>query len=225
MTDLVIRSVAIVAAVALVAAPYWKQIATLLAKAAPAGRSYIDDVARVLVAAGLVAVAWGVIPISPEAALQWARIGVGVFSVLCAVALLVGRLTIPAWVVPTTLVASGGLLLAGASLPHIQIKLPTPITVPTTTKSTSAVYVYEKDAGPIPNAVSAGIDKLNRDRKIPVTLFEVDTKDGTGDIPEQYKAAVAAAKNETLPAFVALSGSNVIKVVKAPKTAEELVIP
>lgn len=228
MTDLVVRISAVVAATALVAAPYWRQIGDLLRLGWGASKAYRADVARVGVAIVLVAFAWGVIPvgvITSDIALAYARVIAGACAAVCGLALLSGRIAVPGWASGCVLVVSGALLLAGASLPHIPIHLPAPITIPTTTKATSAVYVYEKDAGPIPNAVSAGIDKLNREKKIPVTLFEQDTKDGTGETPEQYKAALAAAKNETLPAFVVLSGSNVLKVVKAPKTAEELVIP
>lgn len=222
MTDMAIRIAAVLAAIALVATPYWKQIAALLTKAMGEGRSYLDDIARVLAAAGLLAVAWGVIPITVEAALGWLRIGVGVISVMCAVALLSKRLVVPVWVNSVSLLAGGAMLLAGASLPHIQIKLPVPISIPSTTKATACVYVYEKDAGPIHPSILAALDKINRDKNIPATLFEQDTKDGTGETPEQYRPALEAAKKATLPAFVVLSGTTVTSTVSAPK---ELVVP
>lgn len=222
MTDTLIRAGAVVAALALVAAPYWKQIAALLSRAVGDGRSYLDDIARVVGAAALIAVAWGVIPVTPDVAYQWAKVGVGVFAIFCAIAVLTRRLAIPTWVVPATLLSSGALLLAGASLPHIQIKLPGPISLPTTTKATACVYVYEKDAGPIHPSILAALDKINRERNIAATLFEQDTKDGAGETPEQYKPALEAAKKVTLPAFVVLSGTTVISTVSAPK---ELVVP
>lgn len=225
MIDLVIRIAAVVAATALVAAPYWRQIADLARLGWSASKAYRADVARVAVALALVAFAWGVIPvgvITSDIALAYAKVAAGVLAGVCGLALLSGRIQIPAWASGCVLVVSGALLLAGASLPHIPINLPSPITVPTTTKATACVYVYEKDAGPIHPSILAALDKINRDKKIPATLFEQDTKDGTGETPEQYKAALDAAKKATLPAFVVLSGSSVISAVSAPK---ELVVP
>jgi hypothetical protein len=88
--------------------------------------------------------------------------------------------------------------------------------------ATSATYVYEKDATAVPVGVSVGIDKLNRERKIVATLLERDTTDGDGDIPDQYRPALEAARAKGLPALVVLSGSTVLSIVKDPKTAEEI---
>ena len=93
--------------------------------------------------------------------------------------------------------------------------LPTPFTP----KVTAATYVYEKGDTPIPSPVLAAIDKLNR-LGILATTFEQDTKDGTGDVPEQYKAARTAAMNVGLPALVVVAGEKVLRTVKEPKTEE-----
>lgn len=218
--DLAVRIAAVVAALALIAVPYWRQIAAILAKA----KAYQTDIVRVSVAGALIAVAFGAVPygaITSQAAISIARIGVGLCAVACAVTLFAKRCVFPALVNATVLLLSGVFLLAGASLPQIPITLPVPIPAPVTTKATSCVYVYEKDAGPIHPSILAALDKINREKKIPATLFEQDTKDGTGEIPEQYKPALEAAKKVTLPAFVVLSGTTAISTVSAPK---ELVV-
>lgn len=124
----------------------------------------------------------------------------------------------------------GVLLLAGTPLlPLPGDPLPSPSPPPerprpvSPTTVTAAVYVYEKDAGPVPAGVSAGIDRLNREKNVTATLFEKDTVDGTGETPEQYKPALKAATDASLPALVVLSGTVVAKTVKAPKTLEDVV--
>lgn len=62
-TDALLRIAAIVAAAALVAAPYWHQIAGLVAQAAEAARAHAATVGRIAAAGLIVAAAWGVIPI------------------------------------------------------------------------------------------------------------------------------------------------------------------
>ena len=85
--------------------------------------------------------------------------------------------------------------------------------------ATAAVYVYEKDAGPIPAGVTVGLDRLNRERRIVATLLEHDSTDGSGDVPDQYRAALEAARKAGLPAVVALAGQTVLRVTPAPTTA------
>lgn len=130
----------------------------------------------------------------------------------------------------------GLLLLAGTPLlpvPSGPLRLPTPAPAPspapapapgpaTPSTVTAAVYVYEKDESFIPVGVSAAINKLNRDKKITATLFEKDTIDGTGKTPAQYQAALEAARRESIPALVVLSGTTVVRVVKAPKNEAEV---
>lgn len=70
--DAVIRTAAVVAAVALLAAPYRQAIAQRLAQAAEAARSHGPAIGRLAAAALLIAAAWGKIPLPrlPEAAVQ-----------------------------------------------------------------------------------------------------------------------------------------------------------
>lgn len=119
---------------------------------------------------------------------------------------------------PFVLLALGLLLLAG----------PLPAwhgggTVIEAKAATAAVYVYEKDATAVPPGVTVGLNRLNRERKIVATLVEADSTDGGGDVPDQYRAAVEAAKSKGLPALVVLSGSTVLAIVKAPADADAVV--
>lgn len=91
----------------------------------------------------------------------------------------------------------------------------TPIATPT-----AATYVYEKDDGPVPAPVQAGINRLNREKKVIASVFEDDTKDGASDVPDQYKVPLAAAQKAGLPALIVTAGAVVVKVVKEPKTEQ-----
>lgn len=87
---------------------------------------------------------------------------------------------------------------------------------------TAVVYVYEKDQHAVPSAVMAGLNRLNREKKITATIFDRDTVDGTGQVPDQYKAPLAAAVDSGVPSLVAMAGETVRKVVKDPKTEAEV---
>jgi len=114
---------------------------------------------------------------------------------------------------PLLLLAAGLVLLSGP-MPEI------PWTWHTDTAPTAAVYVYEKDSTAVPTGVVIGLNRLNRDRGIVATLLEADTTDGDGEIPDQYRPALAAAKDRGLPALVVLSGSTVLSVTTAPADAD-----
>jgi len=60
--DAYIRAAAVVAAVALLAAPYWEHIARLVTEAAEAARSHAATLARVAAAGLILAAAWGKVP-------------------------------------------------------------------------------------------------------------------------------------------------------------------
>lgn len=226
-TDTMTRIGAVVAAVALISAPHWHRIAALLIAGWTAAKPYRAEIARAIGALILVGVAFSgtmgilpdgmkVLPSDPWAA---ARMAGGACAVAYALFLIGRRIhwTLPSWTQEAVILAAGVYLLTGAPLPKIGVKLPAVISKPT-----AAVYVYEKDATQIHPSILAALDRINRERNIPATLFEVDTTDGTGETPEQYKTAVAAAKNATLPAFVILSGTTVISAESAPK---ELIVP
>lgn len=87
--------------------------------------------------------------------------------------------------------------------------------------ATAAVYVHEKSDTQVPTEVQTALDKLNREG-IVATVFDVDTTDGTGDTPDQYKAALAAAKEAGLPALVVMAGDTPIEVVSDPQTESDV---
>lgn len=118
---------------------------------------------------------------------------------------------------PLRLRLFGALLLIGAAV----LAFGDGISVPgLSTKPTAVTYVYEKDQTAVPNPVLAVLNELNR-QNIVATTFEEDTVDGSGETPDQYKAALAAAREKGLPALVATAGDRVLKVVKDPKTEPE----
>lgn len=97
-----------------------------------------------------------------------------------------------------------------------------PKPVPSTV--TSITYVFEKSDGGVPPAVQAGLAQVNRESegKIKATMYE--RYDGDDHkIPEQYKIPFAKATEVGLPALVVMSDSNLVRIVKAPKTVEQIV--
>lgn len=97
--------------------------------------------------------------------------------------------------------------------------LPPP--VDPTVKITAATYIYEKDRGGVPPAVSAALSELNA-AGIRATTFEEDATDSDDDVPEQYQTSLAAAREAGLPSLVMLAGATVVRVVKAPTTKEQV---
>lgn len=91
---------------------------------------------------------------------------------------------------------------------------------PPTVTATSATYVYEKDIASIPSAVSAALNRLNREQKIIATVFERDSRTGDGDVPAQYKPLIESARSAGLPALVVMAGDKVLRTVKDPKTED-----
>ena len=122
------------------------------------------------------------------------------------------------------LLTAGLVLLIGLPpMPTIPVwTRPTTVVPVVPAKASAAVYVYEKSDAAIPAGVTVGLDKLNRERSVVATLFEVDTVNGADKVPAQYQPAVDAAKAKGLPALVVLSGSAVLSIVAAPTTADEI---
>lgn len=122
---------------------------------------------------------------------------------------------------PLVLIAAGLVLIFGLP-PMPAIQWPG-VVVATPDLATAAVYVYEKDESAIPVGVTVGLNRLNRERGIVATLYECDTTDGNGDVPAQYREALAAATASGLPALVVLSGTTVLSVTPAPVDADAIV--
>jgi hypothetical protein len=95
----------------------------------------------------------------------------------------------------------------------------------TTGQIAQVVYVYEKDSNPVPRPVAGALMAINADEEseIEATEFEEDTVDGDGDVPEQYEAALKAARESGLPALVVLDADGrIIRVVSSPTTEEQV---
>lgn len=85
---------------------------------------------------------------------------------------------------------------------------------------TSVTYVHEQRSTKIPSSVLVALDRINRELKIRATTFDVDTKDGDEQVPDQYKLPLSAAQEAGLPSLVVVAGNEVLRVVKDPKTAD-----
>lgn len=113
------------------------------------------------------------------------------------------------------LVIIGLLLFGDFQLPDLKLPSLTP------SKVTAVTYVYEKDSTPVPLGVKTALSKLNS-QGINANLFEVDTTDGSTQVPDQYAIPLAAAKEVGLPAAVASDATKAIKTVKNPQTEAEV---
>jgi hypothetical protein len=82
-------------------------------------------------------------------------------------------------------------------------------------------YVWEKDSGPVPRQVSAALQRINAERSgIVASEFEDDTTDGNGEVPDQYKAALAASKTAGVPVLGLQAGPVVVKAWNPSTEAE-----
>lgn len=82
-------------------------------------------------------------------------------------------------------------------------------------------YVYEKDDGAVPAYVASALSKIN-EQGINANPVDDDTRDGDGQIPDQYKAAFEAASKDGTPLLVSTSKGKVLRKVKSPKTEDEV---
>ncbi len=90
------------------------------------------------------------------------------------------------------------------------------------TKLTAVTYFYEKDVtGAVPAQVLSAISALNL-KGILATNLDVGATDGTNEVADQYKVSLPAAKAAGLPAMVFVSGEKVVKILKDPKTEQEV---
>lgn len=77
----------------------------------------------------------------------------------------------------------------------------------------------EKDLTPA--GVSAALAELNT-QGILATEFPDDATDGDGDVPDQYKIALPAARTSGIPSLVVQAGDKVVKTIKAPTTKQQV---
>jgi len=83
---------------------------------------------------------------------------------------------------------------------------PKPDDPPPNTTPDQAVYIYEKDDGAIPAGVLGALAELNEGGKIQAVPFEMNQRDGDGDVPERYAVAYAASLKFQRPCLVLVSG-------------------
>jgi hypothetical protein len=98
-------------------------------------------------------------------------------------------------------------LLIGTAAQHVGCtpRPDVPVVVePVKPKPDAVVYVYEKDDTAPSIEIMVLLDKLNR-AGIQATDVDDDVVDGDGQTPDQYKAAIDAARLAGLPAIVLLS--------------------
>lgn len=93
---------------------------------------------------------------------------------------------------------------------------------PSQRKVTAVTYVYEKDKGLVPKGVAKALQELNDGGSIVATEFEEDTVDGDGNVPDQYKAALTAAKEAGIPCLVVIYDKGPPKIVPNPQTPESV---
>lgn len=77
-------------------------------------------------------------------------------------------------------------------------------------------YVHDEKAV-LPSGVLAALAELNT-QGIIATSFPDDATDGSGEVPDQYKVALPAAKASGIPSLVVQAGGKVVRTVKAPTT-------
>ena len=120
---------------------------------------------------------------------------------------------------PLVLIAAGLLVMFGVpDVSQFAKWLPVPVVQPA--EVDACVLVYEKDSHVVEPSVRAALNTLNR-RNVLATLLEDDVTDGDGDIPEQYKLPLEAARKAGLPCLVVMAGGKVLRVVTNP-TAEQI---
>jgi hypothetical protein len=122
------------------------------------------------------------------------------------------------------IVAVAFLLFQGKGCPQLPIPQPQPPDPPVPVVVIDRVtYVYEKDQGPVPPGVSAGLLALNADkaRKILASEIDDDVRDADGQIPDQYAVALAKAAEVGTPVLVVQAGTTVVRTTK-PTTLQEV---
>ncbi len=86
------------------------------------------------------------------------------------------------------------------------------------TKPDRVTYVHAPKAV-IPSPVIAALSELNT-KGILATAFPEDTTDGAGEVPDQYRVALPAARASGIPSLVVQAGDRVLRTIKAPTTKE-----
>jgi len=120
----------------------------------------------------------------------------------------------PSPLIDLALLALAGWLMFGGQLGGCNLLLVAPA------KVTAVTYVHDEKAV-IPSPVLAALSELNA-AGIMATTFPDDATDGDGDVPDQYKIALPAAKTIGIPSLVVQAGDKVLRTLKGPTTKAEV---
>jgi hypothetical protein len=121
-------------------------------------------------------------------------------------------------ILPVILILFGLYLSVGPKYGCDLPKFPIPILQPAK-KVTKVTYVWDREKTAIPRPVGVALNQLNT-QGILASEIEESITDGEGQVPDQYKVAIEAAKKAGLPCLVVQAGDEVIRVVSDPKTLE-----
>lgn len=100
---------------------------------------------------------------------------------------------------------------------------PTPPAPPTTDQIVRLTYVYEKDQGSIPPAISAGLSAVSLSREsVVASAYEDDSTNGLDRVPKQYERAAEASREYGTPCLVAESVERVVRVKLKPTTEQHV---
>ena len=96
----------------------------------------------------------------------------------------------------------------------------TPTVVVPVAKVTAATYFFP-NRGSVPPPVQAAISELNA-LDIVATTHEEGTTNAAGQVPAQHKHSWPEAQKAGLPCLVIMAGDVPVKVVKSPKTKQQV---
>jgi len=100
---------------------------------------------------------------------------------------------------------------------------PVPPDDPQPSTVSQVTYIYEKDETAPPPEVSGELLRLNQETEIAASEIDDDVVDGSGEVPDQYKKSIQAAREHGLPCLVIQDDQgNVLAVVASPTTAEDI---
>jgi hypothetical protein len=84
------------------------------------------------------------------------------------------------------------------------------------------VVVYESSEMPLPTQTYDARPKIE-EAGHEFRVVDDDVEDGDGQMPDELKLAIPAAREHGLPALVVQSGDEILKVLDLPETAEEII--
>ena len=89
-------------------------------------------------------------------------------------------------------------------------------------KAAAVTYVYEKDNNAVPAGVARALQAINAAGSAVASEIDDDVTDGDEQVPDQYKVALAKAKEAGVPCLIVQKLDGTVKVVKDPKTEAQV---